>query len=106
MRILLAVPFLILAPVQGALAGDLPTEVTPNTTVTIRESPPGFFRGAGGAVGTATPGETFQVLERKTIPTVIGIDEWLRVQNSARPSERGWINGAPAGGTSNVQSVR
>jgi hypothetical protein len=71
--------------------------ITPSSeALAIRNAPPGFFQGSGTAIGEARKGEKFRILERKSIPTVVGRDEWLRVQNVADPRETGWITGASA----------
>jgi hypothetical protein len=71
------------------LAGDM---VAPNNELPLRTNPPGtFFQGKGDRIGTVSPRERYWVLERKSVPTVGGTEEWLRVQGVDDPNKQGWI---------------
>jgi hypothetical protein len=66
--------------------------VMPNNELPLRAGPPGtFFKGKGDRIGTVSPKEHYRVLERKSIPTVVGTEQWLRVQSVDDPNKQGWI---------------
>jgi hypothetical protein len=66
--------------------------VVPNGQLPLRASPPGtFFQGKGDQIGTVSPREPYRVLERKSVPTVAGAEQWIRVQGMNDPKTEGWI---------------
>lgn len=90
---------LILFFVSLALPTAAPGQevVTPNADIPIRESPPGnFFQGKGSQIGTATPGDEYRVLEERDVPTIVGVEKWLKVEPLDDPSKSGWAYGGPS----------
>ncbi|MCZ7661244.1 MAG: hypothetical protein M5U07_27100 [Xanthobacteraceae bacterium] len=68
--------------------------VTPKVQTPLRAAPPGgFFQGKGDQIDTALPSEKFRVLETRSVRTLTGTEQWLRVQQVENPSKIGWIYG-------------
>lgn len=68
--------------------------VTPRADLPIRESPPGtFFEGKGAQIGTANPGDEYRVLEKRDVPTIVGVEKWLKVAPLDDPAKSGWAYG-------------
>jgi hypothetical protein len=75
----------------GAQAADAQGVVTPSAELPIRESPPGtFFQGKGSQIGVATPGDEYRVLDERSVPTLTGVEKWLKVEPLGDPSKAGW----------------
>lgn len=88
----------------GPFAGAI---VAPKATLSVRSDPPGtFFQGKGDVIGMAPQGSTLRVLEEKTIPTITGQENWLRVQSTEQPSREGWIYNGTGSTPQNVGVVR
>ena len=81
------VPFAIGA--SAALAQDT---VAPTAQMPLRAAPPGtFFTGKGKKIGEVLPTEQYRVLERRSVPTIMGVEQWIRVQKTTDPSKQGWV---------------
>ena len=80
--------------------------VTPVVALPLRTSPPGtFFQSKGDQIGVASPNVGYRVLDETAVPTVLGTEQWLKVQKLSDPSTTGWIySGAPDSIQSNVIS--
>jgi hypothetical protein len=66
--------------------------VTPKGTLSLRAAPPGGFIGLkGDAIGTVKPDETYRVLDKKSIPTIFGGQNWLKLQSVKDASKQGWV---------------
>jgi hypothetical protein len=78
--------------------------VTPKSALTLRAAPPGGFIGLkGDTIGTVTPNETYKVLEKKSISTVLGGENWLKLQSVNDASKQGWVfTGTREAPTANV----
>jgi len=64
----------------------------PATQLPLRAAPPGtFFQGKGPEVGTVTAGESYRVIDKRNIPTILGTQKWLKVQSDTNPNQLGWI---------------
>jgi hypothetical protein len=88
--ITVAVAILILTATY-AMAQEV---VVPNAPLPLRATPPGtFFQGKGDQIGDASPSEQYRVLERTSVPTIFGDEQWLRVQSVVDPRKYGWIYG-------------
>ncbi len=71
--------------------------VAPKAQLPLRAQPPGtFFQGKGAQIGEARPNERYRILDRKTVPTIVGAEQWLRVQSATDPNKSGWIYGGSA----------
>ncbi|HEV2896462.1 MAG TPA: hypothetical protein VGX71_01230 [Pseudaminobacter sp.] len=83
--------------------------VSPNGDLPLRANPPGFFSGKGEVIGTIQPTDNFIVLEQRTVPSIFGNQQWLRVQpvQPAPDSNAGWVYSGPADQMQNftVQSL-
>ena len=81
---------LLFAP-NDASAQDI---VTADVEAPLRESPPGtFFQGKGQQIGTVVPGEQYRVLEQSEVPTIVGLQNWLKVEPTTEPGNSGWVYG-------------
>jgi hypothetical protein len=86
------------------LAGEV---VAPKGDLTLRAEPPGtFFQAKGAAVGTVSPSESYRVLEERTVPTILGTEQWLKVQSTKEPSREGWIYNGDGTRAINVQIAK
>lgn len=81
--------------------------VSPNGELPLRDSPPGFFSGKGEQIGVIRPGQEYIVLEKKTVPSIFGNEEWLRIQ--ALPGtdggQSGWTFSGTGGSTGNFRQL-
>ena len=90
----LAISILAL-PVSGQAQGVEPgAVVTPKADLTLRDAPPGGLIGLkGDAIGSVTPTMTFKVIDKRTISTILGGENWLKVQGVDDASKQGWVFG-------------
>jgi hypothetical protein len=54
--------------------------VVPRSEIPLRQNPPGFFVGSGDQIGVIEPGQGYFVLEKKVVPSLLGAQEWLKLQ--------------------------
>lgn len=88
----------------AAIAGEV---VAPKADLTLRSQPPGiFFQSKGEQIGTAQAAETYRVLEQRAVPTLVGRQNWLKVQSTDKPDLEGWIYNGSSGTTANVSVVK
>jgi hypothetical protein len=86
---------IVMSTAAQATAGAV---VAPKSDLPLRSSPPGtFFKGKGDKVGNTSPRERYRVLEKRSVPTVTGREEWLRVESIDDPGKGGWIYGGSGG---------
>jgi hypothetical protein len=71
--------------------------VAPNGDLPLRANPPGFFSGKGEVIGTIQPSDNFIVLEQRTVPSIFGNQQWLKVQpvQPTPDSNAGWVYSGP-----------
>ena len=71
--------------------------------LTLRESPPsGLFFRRGDDIGTVPKDSTVTVVERRDIPILFGVQEWLLIQRTGEngQTQKGWLyNGNNEQGT-------
>jgi hypothetical protein len=71
------------------LAGEI---VIPKGDIALRAEPPGtFFKPKGQEVGSVHSTESYIVLDSATIPTVTGMQHWIKVQALTDRNREGWI---------------
>lgn len=85
---------IVVCAMSNASAQEL---VRPNGPLPLREAPPGgFFQGRGQSVGNAMPNDKFLVLEKRTVPTIAGKENWWRVKSVEGPAKEGWVFSGPS----------
>lgn len=66
--------------------------IKPKAALPLREAPPSGLVGAKGeTIGTVRPDTEYKVLEQKTFSTLLGSENWLRIQETTNPAHAGWI---------------
>jgi hypothetical protein len=80
-------------PAVAEEVGDL---VRPKGDLPLREAPPGLFLEKGAQVGVAVPSEYYRIVERKSVPTLLGLESWKKVQAAGDPKKSGWIFTGPS----------
>jgi hypothetical protein len=78
--------------------------ITSKANLPLRDAPPGGVIGLkGDTIGQATPATTYRVIDTKTISTVLGGENWLKVQRVDDPAKQGWLfSGTKADPVANV----
>jgi hypothetical protein len=66
--------------------------VTPNWSLPLRASPPGFFKGKGEVIAEVTSGMVYLPLENKTVWGLTGSQNWVKLKNLQDGTE-GWVYG-------------
>lgn len=58
----------------------------------LRTAPPGFFSGKGDPIGTLQSGQYLQIIETKSVQSINGTQNWLKViQRSPNSNLTGWV---------------
>ena len=92
--------------VQPARAEDVGALVRPKAELPLREAPPGLFVEKGTQLGFAVPSESYRIMEKKSVPTLLGVENWTKVQAISDPSKFGWIFAGPSSNPSaNISRV-
>jgi hypothetical protein len=83
---------------QDRIPPDPGAVVSPNGDLPLRANPPGFFSGKGEVIGTIEPADNLIVLEQRTVPSIFGNQQWLKVQpvQPTPDSNAGWVYSGPA----------
>lgn len=81
------------APLQGTVADKIaPSDfVQPKGQLPLRETPPGWFQFKGDKIGTVDPSNRYIVLEEKTVPSIFGAEQWIKLQSIASETPAGWV---------------
>jgi hypothetical protein len=88
-KVLIVTVAILISAAAHVMAADV---IRPNNELPLRANPPGtFFQGKGDRIGSVSPTEYYRVLERRSVPTVAGKEQWLRVQGLDDPNKQGWI---------------
>lgn len=74
-------------------AGASTAIVRPQGELPLRSAPPGFFTGKGAQIGTVEPDNNYVILERKSVPSVFGNEEWIKLQAVTPDGSAGWVLG-------------
>ncbi|HLH94123.1 MAG TPA: hypothetical protein VKW08_03305 [Xanthobacteraceae bacterium] len=87
-----------------AQQADIGAVVTPKGTLPLRTAPPGGLIGlSGDAIGSVAPDQSYKVLDKKSISTILGGENWLKVQSVTDASKQGWVfTGTKDSPTANV----
>jgi hypothetical protein len=88
----LAVLIIVAATPSLAQQAQIGAVVTPKGALQLRAAPPGGLIGlTGQVVGTMEPSQSYKVLDKRSISTVLGGENWLRVQSVTDASKQGWV---------------
>jgi hypothetical protein len=80
--------------------GDL---VKPVGALPLRAAPPDALIGLkGDEVGTADPTKEYRVLDKRTIKTLFGQQDWMLIQGTAE-DKKGWVYSGDATGPQNLR---
>ena len=104
--IILFAAAVFLIPADGRAQDVTPgTIVTPKGDLTLRDAPPGGLIGLkGDAIGNVTPSTNYKVIEQKSISTILGGENWIKLQPVGDPSKSGWVfSGTKSSPAANVQ---
>ena len=70
---------------------ELGAIVTPKAQLQLRDAPPSGFIGLkGDPIGTASPSTNYKVIDKHSISTIFGGENWLKVQSTDKTQE-GWV---------------
>jgi hypothetical protein len=78
--------------------------ISPKADLPLRNAPPGGLIGLkGDTIGQASPANSFRVIDKKTISTVLGGENWLKLQRVDDASKQGWVfSGTKADPVANI----
>lgn len=91
-------PFLALAVMAIVCSSVYAQDVSPGAVISpkgdlpLRDAPPGGLIGLkGDTIGKVTPQTTYKVIDKKSISTIFGGENWLKVQRVDDASAQGWV---------------
>jgi hypothetical protein len=105
LALLLTLTVLLVVPSQSHAQQVNPgAVVTPKGTLALHAAPPGGVIGLkGDEIGKVQPNEAYRVLDKKSISTVLGGENWLKLQSVNDASKQGWVfTGTKDAPTANV----
>lgn len=83
----------LFSTIGGAFAQDI---VAPRADLPLRDSPPGLFQSKGDQIGTVSADQDLRVIEQRTVPTITGSENWIKVAPMEGDGARGWIYSGPS----------
>jgi hypothetical protein len=89
------------AQAQDVVPGAI---ITPKGDLPLRDAAPGGLIGLkGDAIGSVTPQVEYKVIDKKSISTIFGGENWLKVQKIDDASKQGWVfTGTKSNPTANI----
>ena len=84
----LCIAFSFLSATGFASAQDV---VTPKADLPLRDAPPGVFQSKGDQIGTVRQDQELTIIEQRTVPTITGSENWIKVKPNEGIGKSGWI---------------